>query len=593
MSVREAWEEMRRLGVAEDVRRFEALGEGDAGFVRIAEEERASLELEGVRLDRKVADAQTQISILLSERQRSIQQGRALLGLAAALLPFALWLLFSGASPPLSAGAGAAAFLLAAVGAWGWVAGRQHGRAEEARIREEDAVSRREAAETRRRLSELRQRLDRVARAAGFVDGAGLLKAQRRHRAAEEARRRLVERTALRDGARAREEEIAADLAPFREALGLPAGPPASEAVRAALAALKDLDAALDEERARAARLEHEAERLRLEDAEIARLEAALRSELSEAGVPSSLALPEAFLAVEAGRRRAGRQAELLEVEIPARRDAVREEERSRLAERLAALEAELELRGAMTAEDGAEGALPEPEAARRAAEEARTKLEAAEAERLAAERELAAAAREGGEKARDVEEELAGTEALLARATLFRDALDLARRTLSESAAAVYGDFTRGLAEASRSVLGAWNGPWEALAFGPDLSVSAVERGGRVATGAEIAAALSTGAREQIHLTARLAVLRYLGTGVAGVPLLLDDPLAGSDDERFAAIMEFLSSRVLAERPVLLVSCHGWRHERLLAGLPAAARERLALVTFPRGAPGPHPAGG
>ncbi len=76
-------------------------------------------------------------------------------------------------------------------------------------------------------------------------------------------------------------------------------------------------------------------------------------------------------------------------------------------------------------------------------------------------------------------------------------------------------------------------------------------------------------------------------------MPLLLDDPLAGSDDERFVAIMGFLASHVLAERPVLLVSCHGWRHERLLAGLPAAARERLALVSFPRGAPGPRAAGG
>jgi len=122
---------------------------------------------------------------------------------------------------------------------------------------------------------------------------------------------------------------------------------------------------------------------------------------------------------------------------------------------------------------------------------------------------------------------------------------------------------------------------PYEALEFGDDLSVSAVARGGRVATKAEIDAALSTGAREQLHLTARLAVLRYLGTGVRGVPLLLDDPLTGTDDERFVSVMEFLLTRVLAERPVLLLSCHGWRHERLPASLAPEVRGRLSIVSL------------
>jgi hypothetical protein len=96
-----------------------------------------------------------------------------------------------------------------------------------------------------------------------------------------------------------------------------------------------------------------------------------------------------------------------------------------------------------------------------------------------------------------------------------------------------------------------------------------------------EIESGLSTGAREQLHLTARLAALRYLGTGVAGVPLLLDDPLVGADDEQFVAVMRFLATEVLSERPVLVVSCHAWRHERLFAALGEPAASRLARVSL------------
>jgi hypothetical protein len=144
-----------------------------------------------------------------------------------------------------------------------------------------------------------------------------------------------------------------------------------------------------------------------------------------------------------------------------------------------------------------------------------------------------------------------------------------------------VYGDFRRGLQSASREILATWQTPYEALEFGDDLALSALVRGGRVATKAEIQSGLSTGAREQLHLTARLAALRYLGTGASGVPLLLDDPLVGADDDRFLAVMRFLATDVLGERPVLLVSCHGWRHERLLEALPPEVVRKLARVSL------------
>ncbi len=586
-AVESEWAELSRRGVAEDLRRLETLPPESRGFLEELDEKRAVLELEGVRFDRKLAEARATLSILLSERRQKVQRGRMLLLSAAGLAALAVWMTVSSLPVAVAAGTGAAALILGIAGAFGWIGGAAHRREEEERLRAGDEADRRAAAEARRRLSELRRRLENVARTAGFSDGPSLVKAQRRVRAAGEARRQLLDRQAQLEAARSRAAQIAADLAPYRETLGLPPGFPGAEAASRGLGLLREVEEAVAEERSLAERAARERERLGKEGAELAQLERALREELKGAGIPEDVPLPEALGLVEASRRRLFRRGQLLDVEIPARREAADEGERTRLAARLSALDAEIadrELRVGTTAPP-VETA-DEPEAARRVAEGARAALEAAEAQRLAAERELAAAAREGGERARDVEEALAETASLLDRATLFRDALDVAREALASAAATVYGDFRRGLAEASRAILSSWGVPYEGLEFGDDLSVSAVGRGGRVATKAEIETAFSTGAREQIHLTARLAVLRYLGTGVQGVPLLLDDPLTGTDDDRFLAVMEFLVGHVLGERPVLLLSCHGWRHERLLAALPPGDRGRLAIVSLSGGAP-------
>jgi hypothetical protein len=44
---------------------------------------------------------------------------------------------------------------------------------------------------------------------------------------------------------------------------------------------------------------------------------------------------------------------------------------------------------------------------------------------------------------------------------------------------------------------------------------------------------------------------------------------------------MRFLAADVLGERPVLVVSCHGWRHERLLETLPLEVVQKLARVSL------------
>jgi AAA domain len=580
----ERWGDLRREGLAEDFVRFESFSPEDRGFLAGAEGERAALELEGVKLDRRVADAGATATIAAGERAQRVKLARSLVVTAAALVPFVAWLAWRPANAPAYMTASLAVFVLS-LGLFGgvaWARAVRYRIGDEARSREDEAVCRRKAVELRKRLSEMRLRLDRLARGSGYRDTSSMLKAHRRTRAAEEPRRLLVAVTARRDGARERVQSLGEILQPHRAALSLPEGLPTPEEAERALSFLADLAREKQEARTSEEVLAREKERLEREEADLGEIEARLRQAVGRTGVPGSLPLAEGLLAVEAGRRKAARFRRLLEHELPARREVAGEGEEEDLASRLAGLDEEFARRAALLGVDPQGLALPDtPEAARRAADAARAAVAAAEDARVAAERDLADAAREGGDTARAVEEDLAAAEASLARAVLFRDALDLARGTLAAAASSVYGDFRRGLMAASREILATWHTPYEALEFGDDLSLSALVRGGRIATKAEIQSGLSTGAREQLHLTARLAALRYLGTGAAGVPLLLDDPLVGADDERFLAVMRFLATNVLSERPILVVSCHGWRHERLLAALPAEVVQRLTCVSL------------
>ena len=581
------WEELRREGLAEDLAKLDAIVGADREFLGVAEEVRSALELEGIQCDRRAAEASAQVAIALGERRERIKRAKGLMLVATPLLVLSVYLLVAGNRTPLALAVTAFSVGLALFSGVAWLRGSRHRLEDEQSLRLEESEVRKEAVKVRKSLSDVRLRLDRVAKFAGFADTLALLKSNRRARAAEEKRRKLVDREARRDTAVLRRKALERELEPFREALSCSVGLPSADDARRGTALLLDVEKAVRAEEAREAARSREKERLAVEEAELREVERSLRLALERCGIPGRLPLPEGLLAVESGRRRAQRRREIVDLELPAREGGEQPEDVRDLARRIAALDDEirrrletaeanrLELRLAETVED-----------ARRLAEEARQAAREREEARQAAEKELALRAREGGEHAREAEEALEEAEADLERARLFRDALDLAREALSTAASAAYGDFKLGLSEASRSILASWDVPFEALEFADDLSVSVITRGGRLATKAEISSGFSTGAREQIRLTGRLAALRYLGTGTRGVPLLLDDPLVAADDERFVSVMRFLVSKVLSERPVLLASCHGWRHERLLERLSPDLRDRIAPVSLVRSRP-------
>ena len=136
------WNALRRDGLAEDFVRLEALLPEDRRFLASAEEDRAALELEGVKLDRRVADAGATAAIAVGERTQRVRLARSLVGVAAACVPFVGWLAFRSAGAPVYMTAALAVFVLS-LGLFGgiaWARAVRYRLGDEARAREDESL---------------------------------------------------------------------------------------------------------------------------------------------------------------------------------------------------------------------------------------------------------------------------------------------------------------------------------------------------------------------------------------------------------------------------------------------------------------------
>ncbi|WP_353683400.1 AAA family ATPase [Thermodesulfovibrio sp. 3907-1M] len=71
-----------------------------------------------------------------------------------------------------------------------------------------------------------------------------------------------------------------------------------------------------------------------------------------------------------------------------------------------------------------------------------------------------------------------------------------------------------------------------------------------------EIETKLSGGMVEQIYLTVRLILAQALSKNIK-IPLILDEPFAHSDDERFIRGMKYLIQEIAKSNQVIILSCH------------------------------------
>ena len=75
---------------------------------------------------------------------------------------------------------------------------------------------------------------------------------------------------------------------------------------------------------------------------------------------------------------------------------------------------------------------------------------------------------------------------------------------------------------------------------------------------------ALSEGTRQQLYLAVRAAIVDFISS-MEGLPLILDEPLAQTDDERFKNILDYLVKEQASKRQIIILSCHHARYLKWL----------------------------
>ena len=106
------------------------------------------------------------------------------------------------------------------------------------------------------------------------------------------------------------------------------------------------------------------------------------------------------------------------------------------------------------------------------------------------------------------------------------------------------------------------------------DLTVEGLARGGHKETTERV----SSGTREQIAVLARLAYAGLLAEGAESVPVILDDPLVFSDDQRLDALFDTIAE-VAQDQQIIVLTCHARAFEPLMTRY-GATRLKLAEAT-------------
>lgn len=156
--------------------------------------------------------------------------------------------------------------------------------------------------------------------------------------------------------------------------------------------------------------------------------------------------------------------------------------------------------------------------------------------------------------KATELREAIDGTQR-------FRDSMLLAVETLEKISAESHARWADVLNERTNEILRHLNPRCRELKFDRDLSFTVVPaKGEEPKDQRHIEAQQSVGARHQIYLAVRLALADYLSSEVR-MPVILDDPFATSDDERFLSGMRFLCREFRKKRQLIILTCHRRRH--------------------------------
>ena len=169
-------------------------------------------------------------------------------------------------------------------------------------------------------------------------------------------------------------------------------------------------------------------------------------------------------------------------------------------------------------------------------------------------------------------------------RAKRFKQAVELARETITRIATDTHRKWAEFLNERVAGILNSFGSRVESLRFGEDLEFSVQLDGGPLVSRGKAHAQLSAGARDQLYLAVRLAISEYLSRGGESLPLLLDDVFATSDDGRLRAGMRALIESFGAGHQVLVTTCHRGRMQELRKLDPDLYRDRVHWLDLQAG---------
>lgn len=161
--------------------------------------------------------------------------------------------------------------------------------------------------------------------------------------------------------------------------------------------------------------------------------------------------------------------------------------------------------------------------------------------------------------------EELHRLEHELAKAERFGKAIEIAKSVLIEVAEDSRRRWAAALNRGASSILPHLNPDYDDLRFDDSLAFTIKHvPDGRILEKADIDARLSTGAKDQVYLAARLACCDELSREGESIPVLLDDPFMAADDSRFATGLRYLVESYARGHQVIILSCSKQRHEAL-----------------------------
>jgi DNA repair exonuclease SbcCD ATPase subunit len=176
-----------------------------------------------------------------------------------------------------------------------------------------------------------------------------------------------------------------------------------------------------------------------------------------------------------------------------------------------------------------------------------------------------------------------------LEKAKRFKEAVELARDRFQSVARETHARWSESLSGRVDELLTRFGLQHQSFQISEKLEPS-LSLGGDRLTQVRLDQALSAGARDQLELALRLAICEYLATGGEKLPIVLDDPIATSDEDRTRRLFQTLTEAVRAGHQVVVLTCHRAKVEAAKLSDPAWFADSIAVTEMGPEAPRRNP---